>query len=59
MRIRQAGTAPGLLPPALRTVACMRRARASVRTKPGIRAVGTDRVWPSQQAEHGNRAVIE
>src|ERR1022692_3033537 len=26
----------------------------SVRTKPGIRVVGTDRVWPSRQPDHGN-----
>jgi hypothetical protein len=31
----------------------------SVRTKPGIRVVGTDRVWPSQQQDHGNRAATE
>jgi hypothetical protein len=31
----------------------------SVRTKPGIRVLGTDRVWPSQQPDHGNRAATE
>jgi hypothetical protein len=25
----------------------------------GIRVVGTDRVWPSQQPDHGNRAATE